>query len=93
MTRAKTALLLALTALVLVPAARAAASVEIRGLDTSGYPTVRLTVVSSKPVSVKPALAENGQPVVGLLRLTSEQSALADISEAVTNRTAAPNRR
>jgi len=66
MTRAKTALLLALTALVLVPAARAAASVEIRGLDTSGYPTVRLTVVSSKPVSVKPALAENGQPVVGL---------------------------
>ncbi|MGD0272657.1 MAG: VWA domain-containing protein [Gaiellaceae bacterium] len=64
MTRAKTSLLLALAALVLAPGA--AASVEIRGLDTSGYPTVRLTAVSSRPVSVKPALAENGHPVVAL---------------------------
>jgi len=44
----------------------AGASVEIRGLDTSGYPAVRLTVVSSKPVAIKPALAENGRVVTGL---------------------------
>ena len=44
----------------------AGASVEIRGLDTSGYPAVRLTVVSSKPVAQKPALAENGRVVTGL---------------------------
>ena len=51
-------------ALVLVSAA--GASVEIRGLDTSGYPSVRLTVVSSQPVTTEPALAENGQVVTGL---------------------------
>jgi len=51
-------------ALALVPAA--GARVEIRGLDTSGYPAVRLTVVSSKPVAQKPALAENGRVVTGL---------------------------
>ncbi len=64
MMRARTLLFVAVAVLVLAPAA--ASSVEIRGLDTSGYPTVRLTAVSSKPVSVKPALAENGRPVVGL---------------------------
>ncbi|MGC9975036.1 MAG: VWA domain-containing protein, partial [Gaiellaceae bacterium] len=53
-----------LAALALVPPA--GASVAIRGLDTSGYPAIRLTVVSSKPVSIKPALAENGRAVVGL---------------------------
>ncbi len=51
-------------ALALVPSA--GAGVEIRGLDTSGYPAVRLTVVSSKPVATKPALAENGLVVTGL---------------------------
>jgi tight adherence protein B len=53
-----------LAALALVPSA--GAGVEIRGLDTSGYPAVRLTVVSSKPVATKPALAENGRVVTGL---------------------------
>ncbi len=53
-----------LVALALVPAA--GARVEIRGLDTSGYPAVRLTVVSSKPVTHRPALAENGRVVTGL---------------------------
>jgi tight adherence protein B len=52
------------TGLALVPAA--GASVEIRGLDTSGYPSVKLIVVSSKPVAIKPALAENGRVVSGL---------------------------
>jgi tight adherence protein B len=52
------------TGLALVSAA--GASVEIRGLDTSGYPSVKLIVVSSKPVAIKPALAENGRVVSGL---------------------------
>jgi tight adherence protein B len=52
------------TGLALVSAA--GASVEIRGLDTSGYPSVKLLVVSSKPVAIKPALAENGRVVSGL---------------------------
>lgn len=47
-------------------ASAAGARVEIRGLDTSGYPAVRLTVVSSKPVTRRPALAENGRVVTGL---------------------------
>lgn len=47
-------------------ASAAAAGVEIRGLDTSEYPTVRLTLVSSEPVRVGPALAENGRAVNGL---------------------------
>ncbi|MGD0167360.1 MAG: type II secretion system F family protein [Gaiellaceae bacterium] len=64
MTRTKIALLIALGALAFPPGA--GSSVEIRGLDASAYPTVRLTAVSSRPVSVTPALAENGQPVVGL---------------------------
>ena len=57
-----------LTALVaaLALASSAGAGVEIRGLDTSEYPAVRLTVVSSKPVATKPALAENGRVVTGL---------------------------
>jgi len=45
---------------------RPAPGSKIRGLDTSGYPAVRLTVVSSKPVATKPALAENGRVVTGL---------------------------
>src|SRR5262249_51008608 len=33
------------------------------GLDTSGYPSLRLTVVTSKPVAKPPALRENGHRV------------------------------
>jgi tight adherence protein B len=62
--RSRLLLLVALAALVLAPAA--AAGVQIRGLDTSGFPAVRLTVVSSKPIAIEPALAENGRAVVGL---------------------------
>ncbi|MDX6473161.1 MAG: tight adherence protein [Gaiellaceae bacterium] len=43
----------------------AAAGVRISGVDTSGYPEVRVTVVA--PVgSGRPTLHENGVPVVGL---------------------------
>lgn len=47
-------------------AAAAAGGVEIRGLDASDYPTVRLTAIASKPVTVTPALAENGRAVEDL---------------------------
>jgi VWFA-related protein len=46
----------------LLPAA-AAAAVHIRGVDTSQYPRVRVTIVTSKPTSKPPTVLENGQPV------------------------------
>ncbi len=58
--------LVAALVVALALASSAGASVEIRGLDTSGYPDVRLTVVSSKAVATKPALAENGRVISGI---------------------------
>jgi len=55
---------LALIALALPTAA--AASVQLRGVDASGYPTIRASVFSSAGASVAPAITENGQPVAGL---------------------------
>jgi len=51
---------IALAALVLAP--QASAGVRISGVDTSGYPEVRVTVVSS----TQPQLRENGRPVTGI---------------------------
>jgi tight adherence protein B len=58
----------ALTALVaaLVTATGASASVRIKGVDAASYPSVRLSVIASGPLSKAPTLVENGQPVVGL---------------------------
>jgi tight adherence protein B len=50
----------------LAVAAPAAASVELTGIDTSAFPTIRATVVSSSGARPAPALTENGRPVVGL---------------------------
>src|SRR5262249_46293555 len=55
---------LALIALVLPTAA--AASVQLRGVDASAYPTIRASVLSSAGASVAPTITENGQPVAGL---------------------------
>jgi tight adherence protein B len=52
-----------LLALVLVPAA--AAGVRIGGVDTSGYPEIRLTVVAPAGAA-QPRLGENGLPAAGL---------------------------
>ena len=49
-----------------VPGVAAAAGPTITSLDTSDYPTVRATVVTSKPVGTAPTVTENGNPVVGL---------------------------
>ncbi len=48
-----------------VPAVAGAAGPKIPALDTVGYPTVRATVVTPKPVGRAPELTENGKPVVG----------------------------
>jgi tight adherence protein B len=48
-----------------LPGVATAAGSKITSLDTSGYPTVRATVVTPKPVAAPPRLTENGVPVVG----------------------------
>ncbi|MEK6275727.1 MAG: type II secretion system F family protein [Actinomycetota bacterium] len=45
----------------LVPAAQA--SVTVKGVDTSSYPDLRVSVVTSRPGSAVPRLTENGRPV------------------------------
>jgi tight adherence protein B len=46
--------------------ALAAADVEIRSVDTNGFPRLRLTIVSSTPVARAPLVDENSKPVAGL---------------------------
>jgi tight adherence protein B len=54
----------AASALGLVPAA--SAGLHIRQVDTSGYPTIGVTLVSTRPGHRAPSLAEGGTPVSGL---------------------------
>ena len=49
-----------------LPAVASAAGPRISSLDTSGYPTVRVTAVTPTPVGSAPKITENGEPVVGL---------------------------
>jgi tight adherence protein B len=44
----------------------AGAALSLRGVDTSGYPTVRVTLVAPVASSTPPTLTENGTRVVGL---------------------------
>jgi tight adherence protein B len=52
--------------LALVLPAVAAAGVEVRSVDTSAYPTIRATVVTSEVSKTPPVLTEGGRPVVGV---------------------------
>jgi tight adherence protein B len=61
----KTARAAAVVLLALVLAPVAAAGVRISGVDTSGYPEVRVTVVAPAGAT-EPRLGENGLPVAGL---------------------------
>lgn len=67
-----------------LPGVAAAAEPKITALDTSGYPTVRATVVTPKPVGAAPALTENGDPVVGFraVNLGREKSVAAVIDRS-----------
>jgi tight adherence protein B len=53
-------------ALVLVAPATALAATQVRDVDTSEYPTIRLTVVAASESSSPPRLTENGAAVAGL---------------------------
>src|SRR5438477_2775469 len=53
----------ALGACLLLPASAAAAGIRIRGVDTSDYPRVRVTIVTSTPTSTPPQVRENGKAV------------------------------
>jgi tight adherence protein B len=48
-----------------LPGVALAASPKIASLDTGGYPTVRVTVVTPKPLASAPPVTENGGAVVG----------------------------
>ncbi|HZR90849.1 MAG TPA: hypothetical protein VFA44_00405, partial [Gaiellaceae bacterium] len=58
--------LLAVLAVCLLAPAAAAAGVRIRGVDASGYPRVRVTVVTSQPTAKPPTVRENGHPVTAV---------------------------
>jgi tight adherence protein B len=55
-----------IAALLLAAPASAANSPRLTGLDVSGYPTVKVSVVTPTPSSSAPRVRENGEPVVGV---------------------------
>jgi tight adherence protein B len=75
-----------LAALVL-PAA-AAASVTFQSVDTSGYPHVRLTVVTSEPSTSAPKLLEDGAPAFQLhaVNLQVEKSVVLAVDRSQSMR-------
>jgi len=64
--RASRFLLAAVALLALVLPAATGAAVQLRGVETSAYPTIRASVVSTAGARVVPVLSENGSPVAGL---------------------------
>jgi tight adherence protein B len=54
-----------IAALLLAAPASAANSPRLTGLDVSGYPTVKVSVITPTPSSSAPRVRENGEPVVG----------------------------
>jgi tight adherence protein B len=58
-------LVLTLVALAVTQSAAAAGGLDLRGVDTSEYPTISASVVTPTPSSSAPSLRENGTPVVG----------------------------
>jgi len=82
------ALALIAFAALLAPAA-ASASMRVTGVDTSLYPTLRATVVSSAGPRVVPAMTENGSAVSGLqaTNLASSKSVVLAIDRSRSMRT------
>ena len=56
----------ALALVVLPGVAGAAGGVRITAVDTSAFPSVRVTVVTPQPAAKAPALSEDGRPVIGV---------------------------
>ncbi len=67
-----------------LPSIAAAAGPKITSLDTSGYPTVRTTIVTPKPVGAAPMVTENGTPVVGFnaVNLGREKSVAVSVDRS-----------
>ncbi len=75
---------LALAAVVAPSAAVAAGGVRLQGVDTSGYPTIRASVVTARPSRRPPSLTENGVPTIGLtaMNLAREKSVVIAIDRS-----------
>jgi hypothetical protein len=58
--------LIALTVVALLAPVAASASVTLRQVDSSGYPTIRATVVAPVASDQAPTLTEDGRQVVDL---------------------------
>ncbi len=90
-------LALAMVAAAAVPSA-AAAGVHVSGVDMTGYPSIRFSVVTSSPSATRPVVTENGRAVAALdvqnLARAKSVSLLIDRSQsmkggALTDATAA----
>jgi tight adherence protein B len=70
--------------IVLALPAAGSAAVQLRGVDASAYPTIRASVVTSKPSSSAPIVTENGQAVVALqaINLAREKSVVLAIDRS-----------
>jgi tight adherence protein B len=68
----------------LLAAGPASAGVTIHAVDTSAYPTIRVTVVTGKPVSKPPTLREGGLPLTGVqaTNMGSEKSVVLAIDKS-----------
>lgn len=62
----RAASLIVFAALALATSAYAATSATIGSVDSTGYPTVRFSVVTPNPTSRAPVVREDGVPVVGV---------------------------
>lgn len=82
--RAHRLILAGLAIVVLAVPAAASAAVQLRGVDASSYPTIRASVVTSKPSSTPPIITENGQSVVALqaVNLAREKSVVLAIDRS-----------
>jgi len=64
--RASRLLLAAIALIALILPTATGAAVQLRGVETSAYPTIRGSVVSTAGAKILPVLSENGSPVAGL---------------------------
>lgn len=82
--------LLVSVALALGVVSPAAGAIELRGLDASGYPLVRFSVVASAPTKAVPRVREGREPVAGakIVNLGRDTSVVLaiDRSQSMTGR-------
>jgi Ca-activated chloride channel family protein len=80
---ARRALIAAAVAALAAPVA-ADANVRLRAVDATGFPTVRITVVSPTAASAPPTLTENGRRVVGFhaVNLASSKSIVVAVDRS-----------